>query len=57
MAPSDNGGSADDDLRGLEILLVEDSEIVGDAVKGLLELLGADVIGPAATTAGAPRDL
>jgi CheY-like chemotaxis protein len=43
------GGAVDDDLQGLEILLVEDSEVVGDAVKQLLELLGAKVSGPAAT--------
>jgi CheY-like chemotaxis protein len=43
------GGAVDDDLQGLEILLVEDSEVVGDAVKQLLELLGAHVSGPAAT--------
>ena len=42
-------------LRGLEILLVEDSWSVGEAMKDMLELLGADVIGPAATTAEAER--
>jgi DNA-binding response OmpR family regulator len=42
-----------DDLRGLEILLVEDSWVVGEAMKGLLELLGADVVGPATTAAEA----
>jgi 5,10-methylene-tetrahydrofolate dehydrogenase/methenyl tetrahydrofolate cyclohydrolase len=47
------GGAVDDDLRGLEVLLVEDSEVVGDAVKQLLELLGAKVSGPAATAAEA----
>jgi DNA-binding response OmpR family regulator len=44
-----------DDLRGLEILLVEDSGIVGEAIKDLLELLGANVVGPAASTAEAER--
>jgi CheY-like chemotaxis protein len=39
----------------LEILLVEDSWSVGEAMKDLLELLGADVVGPAATTAEAER--
>ena len=39
------GAGSPDDLRGLEILLVED----------LLELLGAVVVGPAATTAEAER--
>jgi hypothetical protein len=28
-----------DDLQGLDILVVEDSRAVGDALKGLLELL------------------
>jgi CheY-like chemotaxis protein len=40
-------------IMGLEILLVEDSWVVGKAMKDLLELLGADVVGPAATTAEA----
>ena len=42
-----------DDLTGLSILLVEDSPDVGEAVKKLLELLGATVAGPAPTTAAA----
>jgi CheY-like chemotaxis protein len=42
-----------DDLAGLSVLLVEDSAAVGEAVKQLLELLGASVSGPAATTAAA----
>src|SRR6476661_6624133 len=46
---------ADDDLRGLEILLVEDSQSVADALKQHLELLGANVTGPAATTAEATK--
>jgi DNA-binding response OmpR family regulator len=46
---------ATDDLRGLEILLVEDSPVVADALKQHLELLGARVIGPAATTAEAKK--
>jgi DNA-binding response OmpR family regulator len=49
------GAGLSDDLRGLEILLVEDSGIVGEAIQDLLELLGADVVGPAATTADAER--
>jgi len=40
-----------DDLRGLRILLVEDSPVVADALKQ--QLLGATVAGPAATTAEA----
>ena len=42
-----------DDLAGLSVLLVEDSSVVGEAVKQLLELLGASVAGPAATIAEA----
>jgi hypothetical protein len=40
-----------DGLRGLNILLVEDSPVVADALKQHLELFGATVVGPAATTA------
>jgi CheY-like chemotaxis protein len=39
-----------DDLGGLRVLLVEDSPAVADALKQHLELLGATVAGPAATT-------
>jgi DNA-binding response OmpR family regulator len=49
------GPGSSDDLTGLEVLLVEDSWTVGKAMKDLLELLGAKVIGPAATTAEAER--
>jgi CheY-like chemotaxis protein len=42
-----------DDLRALSILLVEDSPVVADALKQHLELFGATVVGPAATTAEA----
>jgi DNA-binding response OmpR family regulator len=60
MSSSNNCGppearGSDDDLRGLEILLVEDSQSVADALKQHLELLGANVTGPAATTAEATR--
>jgi len=45
MTPSNThdpaGAGSSDDLRGLEILLVEDSWSVGEAMKDLLELLGA----------------
>ena len=56
--PSTNAhGSHDldpsDDLHGLKILVVEDSLDVGEALKELLILLGASVIGPAASTAEA----
>jgi YesN/AraC family two-component response regulator len=43
------------DLKGMHILLVEDSWHVGQAMKRLLDLMGADVAGPAATTADAER--
>src|SRR5580700_6382057 len=52
--PPEAKGS-DDDLWGLEILLVEDSQSVADALKQHLELLGANVTGPAATTAEATK--
>ena len=43
------------ELQGVGILLVEDSWHVGKAMKTLLHVLGADVAGPAATTADAKR--
>jgi CheY-like chemotaxis protein len=43
------------ELEGLRILLVEDSWHVGNAMKTLLQLMGADVAGPAATTSEAER--
>src|SRR5258705_4367793 len=46
---------ASSELQGLGILLVEDSWHVGKAMKCLLRILGADVAGPAATTAEADR--
>jgi CheY-like chemotaxis protein len=49
------GAGSSDDLKGLDILLVEDSWDIGQAMKDLLELLGADVAGPAATSAEAER--
>ena len=48
-------GGASDDLTGVRILLVEDSWHVGKAMKTLLQLLGAEVAGPAATGAEADR--
>ena len=56
--PTSNAHSSHDldpseDLHGLKILLVEDSLDVGEALKELLILLGASVIGPAATVAEA----
>ena len=52
--PPEARGS-DDDLQGLEIFLVEDSQSVADALKQHLELLGAQVTGPAATIAEATK--
>ena len=49
------GPGPSDDLQGLEVLLVEDSRDVADALKSLLELLGANVTGPATTTAEAEK--
>jgi hypothetical protein len=48
-----SGAKWSDDVAGLSVLFVEDSLAVGEAVKQLLELLGASVAGPAATTAAA----
>jgi DNA-binding response OmpR family regulator len=55
-SPNDHlppSAGSSDDLKGLTILLVEDSREVGEAVRKHLELLGARVAGPAATTAEA----
>jgi CheY-like chemotaxis protein len=43
------------DLRDLQVLLVEDSWSVANALKGLLEELGVAVAGPAATPDEADR--
>ena len=43
------------DLRDLRVLLVEDSWSVANALKGLLEELGVNVAGPAATSDEADR--
>jgi DNA-binding NtrC family response regulator len=43
------------DLRGVRVLLVEDTWQVGAALKRLVEELGANVVGPAATVAEAER--
>src|ERR1700704_6108807 len=43
------------ELQGVGILLVEDSWHIGKALKTLLSVWGADVAGPAATTADAER--
>ena len=51
-SPPTSGSS---ELKGARILLVEDSWHVGNAIKRLLRILGADVSGPAATIADAER--
>ncbi len=51
----DASGAKSCDLKDLRILLVEDSWQVGMALKRLLRALGAEVIGPAATTAEAEQ--
>jgi len=48
-------GASSAELKGVRILLVEDSWHVGKAMKGLLRVLGAEVIGPAGTTVEAER--
>ncbi len=59
MTSSHSGGlpgtGSPDELKGLRILLVEDSWLVGKAMQDLLQLKGADVSGPAATSAEAER--
>jgi len=52
---SSPGTNTPGNLRGLHVLLVEDSWQVGEAIKGLLQSLGATVAGPAATVAEADR--
>lgn len=47
------GGGSLDDLKGLDVLLVEDSRDVGETVRALLESWGANVAGPAVSTAEA----
>ena len=43
------------DLKGVRILVVEDSWLLGINLKSLLRALGADVLGPVATTSDAER--
>ena len=42
-------------LKGVRVLLVEDSLSVGEAMKSLLQACGAKVVGPVATKAEADR--
>jgi DNA-binding NtrC family response regulator len=63
MAPGSQPGSighqpdisGSSELKGARILLVEDSWQLGNAMKRLLRVLGADVAGPVATVADAER--
>jgi DNA-binding NtrC family response regulator len=59
MTPSktDNPAGTDSSaqLNGVDILLVEDSWHVGQAMRNLLLVMGANVAGPAATSAEAER--
>jgi DNA-binding response OmpR family regulator len=48
-------GAKSPDLTGIRILVVEDSWQIGIALKSLLEAWGAEVSGPAATSADAQR--
>ena len=48
-------GAGSWDLKGVSILLVEDSWHLGIALKNLLKAWGADVTGPVATAAEADR--
>jgi DNA-binding NtrC family response regulator len=52
---SPTGADSSADLDDVDILLVEDSWHVGQAMKRLLHLMGAGVAGPAATAAEAER--
>jgi CheY-like chemotaxis protein len=54
-ATQDLPGAAAWDLKGVSILLVEDSWHLGIALKNLLRSWGADVKGPVATAAEADR--
>jgi DNA-binding NtrC family response regulator len=51
----DPPGAETADLKGIRILLVEDSWHLGIALKSLLQAWGADVAGPVATTVDAER--
>jgi DNA-binding NtrC family response regulator len=54
-AHDSTGAESSQELKGLDILLVEDSWHIGSAMKNLLRLMGADVAGPAATAAEGAR--
>jgi DNA-binding NtrC family response regulator len=56
MIPTNNDASealSQGDLKGLRILVVEDTWHVGEAITDILQFMGAEVAGPAATVAEA----
>lgn len=55
VASSTTGIKAESELRGVRILVVEDSWHVANALKTLLQELGVEVAGPAATLDDAER--
>ena len=48
-AASSRANGAKATLRGYRILIVEDSWVVAQSLKAMLEMIGATVVGPAAT--------
>src|SRR5262245_62013354 len=52
---TDASGSESSDLKGARVLVVEDTWYLGMALKNQLRSLGAEVVGPCATTAEAER--
>jgi CheY-like chemotaxis protein len=60
MASSDGSDPTEpavSNLNGLRVLIIEDSWQVGEALKRLFEMLGAEVAGPVATAAEAARSI
>jgi DNA-binding NtrC family response regulator len=55
MSGDETSGAESLNLRGMRVLLVEDSWQLGMALKSLLRSLDAEVDGPVATTADAER--
>ena len=55
MNGDETSGAESPNLRGMRVLLVEDSWQLGMALKSLLRSLDAEVDGPVATTADAER--
>ena len=55
MNGDETSGAESPNLRGMRVLLVEDSWQLGMALKSLLRSLDAEVDGPVATTADADR--